>query len=67
MYPVLYSFVPVGLFWLYKKQTDDKIALVSVGLIMSLVSFYGLTMLARQEIGEIFLVATLLLVVDQKI
>jgi uncharacterized membrane protein len=67
VYPVLYSFVPVGLFWLYKKQTDDKIALVSVGLIMSLVSFYGLTMLARQEIGEIFLVATLLLVVDQKI
>ena len=67
VYPMLYSFVPVGLFWLYKKQTDDKIALVSVGLIMSLVSFYGLTMLARQEIGEIFLVATLLLVVDQKI
>jgi uncharacterized membrane protein len=66
-YPVLYSFVPLGLFWLYKKQTDDKIGLAAVAFIMSLVSFYGITGLARQETAEIFLVAMLLLVVDQNI
>lgn len=67
-YPVLYSLVPVALFWLYKKQTDDKVAFVAVAFILSLVSFYEvMPMLARQEIAEIFLVLSLLLVVDQKI
>jgi uncharacterized membrane protein len=68
VYPTLYALVPVALFWLYKKQTDDKIALVAVAFIISLVSFYiVMPMVARQEIAEIFVVLSLLLVVDRKI
>ncbi|MFZ1021741.1 MAG: DUF2206 domain-containing protein [Halobacteriota archaeon] len=68
VYPVLFSLVPVGLFWVYKRLTDDKVAFLAVAYIMSLTSFFVyMPGLARQEIAEIFVVLALLLVVDRKI
>jgi len=67
-YPSIYSLVPVGLYWLYKKQMDSSVAFLSVMFFVSLSSFYiGMPTLAKQEIAELFLVLILLLVVDSRI
>ncbi len=68
IYPFLYSFVPVGLFMIFKKQTNAKIAFLSSFLFMSVFVFYfDMIWLARQEIAEIFLVLVLLLLVNETI
>ena len=66
IYPLLFSLVPLGLYPVYQKQTDDKIAFLSCFFFMSLVpSFCELTTLARQEIAEVFLVLLILLMIDK--
>jgi uncharacterized membrane protein len=68
VYPLMYSLVPVGLYWLYKKQMDSTVAFLSVMFFVSTVSFYGLMPSeARQETAELFLVLILLLIVDFRI
>ncbi len=58
IYPFIYSFVPLGLFLLFKKQTESyKLSFLSVFLFMALMSFFmEKVSLARQEIAELFLV-----------
>lgn len=55
IYPILFSFLPLGLFHIYKKQTEnDIIAFLSVVYFMSISTFYTeMLTLERQQIAEI--------------
>jgi len=65
IYPILYSVVPVVLFYIYKKQTSDKIAFLSSFFFISVFTFYTeMVGLARQQIGELFLVLIIFLMFD---
>jgi uncharacterized membrane protein len=65
IYPLIFSLVPVGLFWIFKKQTSDKIAFLSVFFFMSIFTFYTeLNQLGRQEIAEFFFIPFLILFLD---
>jgi uncharacterized membrane protein len=65
VYPLIFSLVPVGLFLIFKKQTSDKIAFLSVFFFMSIFTFYTeLNQLGRQEIAEFFFIPFLILLMD---
>ena len=65
VYPLIFSLVPVGLFVIFKKQTSDKIAFLSVFFFMSIFTFYTeLNQLGRQEIAEFFFIPFLILLLD---
>jgi uncharacterized membrane protein len=66
VYPLLFSFVPLGLFKIFEKQTDQKVAFLSCFFFISLLSTsvsIEILQLARQQIAELFLVLILLLIV----
>ena len=66
IYPLLFSLVPLGLYRVFQKQTDDKLAFLACFFFMSLVtSFAEMPTLARQEIAELFLVLLILLMIDK--
>jgi uncharacterized membrane protein len=68
IYPFLFSLVPLGLYQVFQKQTDDKIAFVSCLFFISLGSFYiEMLILARQQIAELFLVLLILLMINKSI
>ena len=73
IYPLIFSFVPVTLYQVFKKQTNEKIAILSAFLFISYYIFYtqaGMLSLARQQICELFLsllLLTLVSNVDNKI
>lgn len=67
IYPLLFSLVPLGLYRVYQKQTNDKIAFLACFFFISLFTFYTeMLSLARQEIAELFLVLLMLLMIDNK-
>jgi uncharacterized membrane protein len=66
IYPLLFALVPVGLFVVFQKQTNDRIALLASFFITFLFTFFTeMPALARQEIAELFLVLLLILLVDK--
>jgi uncharacterized membrane protein len=66
IYPMLFALVPLGLYRVFQKQTDDKIAFLSCFFFVSLFTFYGeMLALARQQIAELFLVLLVLLMIDK--
>ena len=66
IYPLLFALVPLGLYRVFQKQTDDKIAFLSCFFFVSIGTFYGeMLTLARQQIAELFLVLLILLMVDK--
>lgn len=68
IYPLLFALVPVGLFVLFRKQTDDIIAFMSCFFFVSLFTMYTeMLALARQQIAEFFLVLLLILIIDSSI
>lgn len=68
VYPLLFSLVPIGLYHLFTKQTNNKVAFFScIYFITSYSFFYNLMQMSRQIIGEIFLVAILILVFEKMI
>ncbi len=68
IYPAIFSLMPLGLYQLFQKKTDDKIAFLSVFFFMSLFTFYNeMLALARQQIAELFLVLLILLVFNKDI
>jgi uncharacterized membrane protein len=68
IYPLIFSLVPVGLYKIFKEQTDSKIGFLSVFLFISIFMFFmEMPYLARQEIGELFLVLLIMLIVEKKI
>lgn len=62
LYPCIFSIVPLGLYKIFQKQTDNKIAFFSAFFFVSLFSFYfEMPQLARQQIAELYLVLIILL------
>jgi uncharacterized membrane protein len=61
-YPIIYSIVPVILFYVYKEFFEEKRAILAVFFFMSFATFYvQMAYLARQMIAELFFVLLLLL------
>ncbi|WAI01171.1 DUF2206 domain-containing protein [Methanogenium organophilum] len=66
IYPFIFSLVPLGLYVAVKKQTNMKIAFFSMFFFISIFTFYSeMLALARQQIAELFLVLTILVMIDK--
>ena len=66
IYPLLFSLVPLGLYRVFQKQTNDEIAFLSCFFFVSIFTFYGeMLALARQQIAELFLVLLILVMIDK--
>ncbi len=64
VYPVLFALVPIGIYAVVKKQTNDKIAFLSCFFFVSFYAFFiEMLSLARQEVAELFLVALVLIII----
>lgn len=64
----IFAFVPVALYQIYQSQTIKWVAFLSVFFFISQITFFTeMTMLARQEIAELFLVLAFLSVLDKSI
>ena len=64
IYPLIFALMPLGLYEIFKSQTNDKIALLSCFFFVSFYVFFTeMVQLARQEIAELFLVLLILLLV----
>lgn len=65
---LLFSLVPLGLYEIFKNQSNKKIAFLASFFFMSIYSFYTeMPMIVRQEIAEIFLVMLILLLINYQI
>lgn len=67
IYPLLMALVPLGLYIIFQKQTEDRIAFFAVFFFMSVSHFSGMAALLRQEVATLFLVLLTLLIVDKEI
>jgi uncharacterized membrane protein len=68
IYPLIFAFVPLGLYQLFKSRVGKQIAFFSVFFFMSnLVFFTELVVLARQMIGELFYILLFLTIFNRKI
>ena len=62
IYPLFYSLVPLALFQVYKKQTNDKVAFLAAFFFMSFPEFmFTMPLLARQIVAELFVALSLIL------
>lgn len=67
IYPVIFSFTPLGLYLFFKKQTTEKIAFMAAFFFISFAGFYTeMLQLARQQIAEYFFILAMLLIVENK-
>jgi len=67
LYPLLFAFVPLGLFQFWLPRVGKKGAFVSIFLFMAQETFYTEAVsLARQMIAELFFVLLLIIVLDKK-
>jgi uncharacterized membrane protein len=68
VFPAIFALVPVGLYLVFKKQTNSTIAFFSSYFFMSIYTFYNvLPALGRQEIAEVFFMLLILLFLSQNI
>ncbi len=68
IYPIIFSFVVLGLYSIFKKQTTSKIAFMSCFLFISVFMFFlEMPYLARQEIGELFFVLMIMVMVEKNL
>jgi len=66
VYPLLFSLVPLGLYRIFQKQTNEKIAFLACFFFVSFFVFYEeMLSLIRQQIAELFLVLLILLMIDR--
>jgi uncharacterized membrane protein len=67
LFPFIFSFVPLGLFQLYKNRISEKGAFFAVFLFMAYETFYTEMLgLNRQIIAELFFVLLLFIILDNK-
>lgn len=67
VYPLIFSFMPLGLYLIFERQTTNKIAFMAVFYFISLVVFYlDMLQLARQQIAEYFFMLVILLIIENK-
>lgn len=68
VYPLIFALTPVGLYKIFKDQTNSKIGFLSSFLFISIYMFFlDMPWLARQEIAELFLVLLVMLMVERGI
>jgi uncharacterized membrane protein len=68
LYPIFFSFVPLGLYEAWRKYFGDRSAFISAFFFMAQETFYTEMMgLNRQIIGELFFVLLLLVVLSKKL
>lgn len=68
IYPIIFSLVPLGLYSLFKKQMNAKMAFISCFFFVSFFIFYlEISTLARQEIGELFLLILIFIIMNTEI
>lgn len=66
IYPLLFALVPLGLYRVVEKQTNAKVGFFSMFFFVSFFTFYTeMISLARQQIAEIFLTLTILVMIDK--
>jgi uncharacterized membrane protein len=66
VYPIIFALVPVGLYQIFRRQLNEKVAFLSCFFFMSIATFTELTTLARQEVAELFFVLVILLLVSEE-
>jgi len=67
IFPLIFSFVPLGLYQLWKEHIGKKYAFISAFLFMAGSTFYSeIVSLNRQMIAELFLVLLLLVILNKK-
>lgn len=65
--PLFFSLVPLVLFQAYRKQTDDKIAFLAVFFFMAMGAFFTVLLVCtRQQVAELFLALSMLLILDKR-
>ena len=68
IYPFFFAFVPLGLYHLYQKQTDEKVAFLATFFFMSFSAFYCVMIsLVKQQMAMLFFVLLILSMLDKKI
>ncbi|MDP3066320.1 MAG: hypothetical protein Q8N08_06215, partial [Methanobacteriaceae archaeon] len=68
IYPFLFSLVPLGLYYIFCKQTNPRIAFFSVFLFVILFTFHTeMLAVVRQQVGELMLVLVLMLIVSDQL
>jgi uncharacterized membrane protein len=68
IYPILFSFVPLTLFFIFKEQLEIKKAFLSTFFYLSIPSlFYVMFMHSRQAIATVFFALLIFLVVERKL
>jgi uncharacterized membrane protein len=66
-YPFIFSFVPLGLYQAYRRQTDERVAFLSVFFFVSFFVFYGVMIwLTKQQLAEFLFVLLILLMTTEK-
>ena len=66
IYPFHFALVPLGLYHIFKKQTNEKIAFLSIFYFMSLFAFYTwMISLAKQQMAEIFYMLLILVILNK--
>ncbi|MEM2145593.1 MAG: DUF2206 domain-containing protein [Candidatus Jordarchaeaceae archaeon] len=68
IYPIFFSLVPVGLYYVFREQSDEKTAFLSAFFFMSLHTFFMvMPSTTKQMIAEVFLSLIILLMVNKRI
>ncbi|MEM2145831.1 MAG: DUF2206 domain-containing protein [Candidatus Jordarchaeaceae archaeon] len=68
IFPLIFAFVPLGLYCLWRESLGDKYAFISVFFFMATLAFYTeLLGLNRQMIGELFFVLMLYVLLNKNI
>lgn len=66
LYPFIFSFVPIGLYKIFKRNTNENISFLSVFYFIFAFTFFGeLVSLAKQEVAEVFLMLTLMVLLNK--
>lgn len=68
IYPFIFAFLPVALYFAFKKQTNPPVAFLSVFFFVSLFTFYTeMLAVVRQIVAEVFLGMVILLMVSSNL
>jgi len=68
MYPLLYSFVPLVLFQIFRDQVEDRIAFLSVFLIMATqMFFFEMPEIVRFALAQLFFALLIQVLLDKKL
>lgn len=67
IYPLIFSFVPLGLYQIARKFIENRLAFLSTFYFMAVYVFFTeMLQLAKQEIAELFFIILILLIISNK-